>query len=1134
MAFALYSVAVVPWVEGKSRKASTAAAFANLVTGPSSTDRYIRELTNLGFPPNSWELDKPTVLRTPQATILLKDFQKRGDSSLHIKPCTLVFYGAGRDAENAERGPTILQARDGAILSFDKPISLQKLSFDGKISGGKLVGDIRILSAGGKNSEDLVLVTSNVEIKDKLIFTRDRVTMRLGKNYASGYDLKLTLSEDKEDETSNSLAPSSMAASDASLRETKGDEKPKDSDAKMDWIEELSHVSLGRLEVLQIPVDDAMFASLTAGTSPRASMGDSSANRLTQPNAPAGLKQLSMLEVRCAGPLHFDLKQMVATLEKNVVITRQSNNKPNDTLRADQLSMHFVRTPASQASATSLSSGEQQQRAFFRGAKGDYEAAASTFAPEGQQSPAIDLNGLTLDRLVAFGSPLVLDARSESAYVETKYLDYDFDAKQIKLLSYNPSATRQNEPSKPVIVRNASHHFESHAIEVTQGSDISQTRVIAHGAGRYAGQIDASADGSTEQVFASWSNGLALQPESHPQSEGRRQLLKVQGDATVRAPSFGELLSDNVDLLLQYVQIGTKIDGSPVLEPAPLRMQSYSENGRPTTIRSPQVNGTLSSVAVNFVEPTNNPGIQIPGLSAPRANAPSTTQGGLPARIEAPVGRYQRNPQPEQSESPPPSYTISGGNVTAWVEPSTRSVQRLLVTGQTRLKQDATSAVAGTKPNDPVNIEGTLIDLQVDPFGRPLVQMKGSPAIIKSADMHVIGTEVQLRGDENRLYIPGPGEITMTYQADALSSLVAGANGAASQQPARGAIDNFANYQDRLINPPQPPKPIKIGWTKHLVFDGQTAQLTGEVTALGDDLAMRTEDLEVVLKQRIDFAQMAELLSSRQELDVAPELAKLTAKSTVFAGHRQRDALGNVESYQQLVTQNLTLDAETGDLQATGPGWVTLTTTPDKLPSAIGDLQPNKRSQSRTASAKSSDRPSRKRDGLRQLSLNFEKQLQANMHRRQLGMYDNIQGWFGPVARWEDRVDPSQVNQLGEEEFTLACNQLSVFESPTAPRLDPLDPKSRKPFELIADHGAFVAAQLYSARGNQITFDEHKGIFTMRGLPGQPAKFWQRNSPTERSKLDGKARIIQYNVKTGVAQATMSDVEIDLPNSTRK
>ena len=36
---------------------------------------------------------------------------------------------------------------------FDKPISLQKLSFDGKISGGKLVGDIRILSAGGNDSE---------------------------------------------------------------------------------------------------------------------------------------------------------------------------------------------------------------------------------------------------------------------------------------------------------------------------------------------------------------------------------------------------------------------------------------------------------------------------------------------------------------------------------------------------------------------------------------------------------------------------------------------------------------------------------------------------------------------------------------------------------------------------------------------------------------------------------------------------------------------------------------------------------------------------------------------------------------------------------------------------------------------
>ena len=135
------------------------------------------------------------------------------------------------------------------------------------------------------------------------------------------------------------------------------------------------------------------------------------------------------------------------------------------------------------------------------------------------------------------------------------------------------------------------------------------------------------------------------------------------------------------------------------------------------------------------------------------------------------------------------------------------------------------------------------------------------------------------------------------------------------------------------------------------------------------------------------------MLSSKEKLEVTPELAKLTAKSPVIAGNRQRDAMGKVESYQQLVTQNLTLDVESGDLLAAGPGWVTLTMTPDKLPSTTQLLQPSK------------PRAETKSDtGLRQLSLNFEKQLQANVHRRELTMHDNIQGWLGVVPRWEDQV----------------------------------------------------------------------------------------------------------------------------------
>ncbi len=444
LAFGVYSFAVVPLVEreaSSSESVKKVVAIAQLAAGRTATDRYVRELSELGFPANSWELQKPTVLRSPQMTILLKDFTQQSDGSLHIRPCTLVHYPTGRDDHDRKRGPTIMRAPDGAILYFDRKIDLKTFSFDAKIAGGKLVGDIQIISVGGKDSEDFQLVTRDVEILDKRIFTRELVKLQMGKTYMQGRELTLTRNQDVRDESPDTRSVGSVAGSDSVADKSSKAKEDKDG---FDWMSELSHLSLRQLDVLRVETEDGELFKSFANRPAAKEVDDVAVS-----NSDAMQKKTpTIMEVACSGPIHFDLRDLVATVEDNVTITHQVQNKPVDTLRAEQLSLHFVRQSKSQQNETRSQSG------------GSSSAKGGKVILEGKGD-----SGLALNRIVAFGRPLVIDAKSEGAYVETRHLEHNFASNRIKLRSYNPFAPRPNiNLAKPVVIRNEDHQISAPAL----------------------------------------------------------------------------------------------------------------------------------------------------------------------------------------------------------------------------------------------------------------------------------------------------------------------------------------------------------------------------------------------------------------------------------------------------------------------------------------------------------------------------------------------------------------------------------------------------------------------------------------------------------------------------------------------
>jgi len=978
-AFGLYSLCVVPFVEPSGRKDDVATTEAPLADASRSTDRFVRELSPL-FPEGSWELNQPKVLHTDQATILLQEFNQLQDGSLHVKPCTLVFFGDKPDEDDT--GPTIMQAPEGAILAFDEPLDIASGNF-GKPVAGRLVGPIRIFRAGGENADDLELVTSNVEISNRQVSTREQVIFRLGNTYGSGSELRLTRSESDDND----------------------EEDPSEDSHKL--IDDLGHIELQRLEVLRFRVEqDDLFQSLAR---PGSLAATAAAPTSPTPNNNASPTP-NEVEVRSDGPMHLDLKLLIATIEDNVTIIRQEQGQQPDTLRAGRLSMHFARNKN-----------------------------PKPVNPQGTEKES----SIELTRLIADGNPLVIDAKSKSAYVESKHLEYDFGTRQIKLrggiIDYEGVIPGQPKQRKSVQVklRGPTYQIVAPSVEFENNTDPTQWSMLAAGAGQFVG----SPDGRSE-MRASWSRGLRMAP-----GQGR-QILRIDGNASVQAPGMGSIGAEGIELWLRQEkkQVSTRLDGTPVFEttPVPERLITESRAGGKTQIDSPQFRGSLEKMEIRFEADPHPVRNATPNNFARRRPSERPTQ------------------VPLTNEKAEPTYRIEGGDLTAWVDPNTREVRRMMVRGQSRIIEDSPS-------QRPFELQGTAIDLTLL-AGVPVATITGTPAVMRSPELDVVGNTIEFDGARNDIRIPGAG----TMKVQATSDL----------------LGKTANQPINRLAPPKETTPIEIEWQKGLHFDGEVVSVSGDVQATGDDLAFSANEVSITLDQIVD-------LSNLNSGKVRPELKFLSARGRVEAAVGSRDELGNVESYQRVLARNLEVDFRSGDLEASGPGRVSFTSAEPMLPSmGAAPSQP--------APAKPST-PTNSEGELSHLSIAFQIKIKGNLHRREAQLFDNIRMWFGPVTNWEDVADPQQRGPLREKDVWMSCSELFVLESPTA-----APGPTRKPIELLARGDAYVEGQLYAAKGHQIKYAEDKDMLTFEGDLRRPAKLWQRKSVGEPTTTSGSVRRIRY------------------------
>ena len=259
----------------------------------------------------------------------------------------------------------VLRCLDGANVKFDKPM---RDVFNGgsKIESARLTGPVRISrppSAPDKRDE-LEVLTSNIQVDKKRIYTLDDVNFRFGSNQGSGRNLLIDLEHD-----------------------TAGSEAVKD----FSNIKGVRRLELAFLDRLRIEPQENRHLSI---------VDDENNTAIADHPAPSKGKLFSNhnspLEITCDGPFVFEFDSMTASFVDQVVA--QQVDSFQDNIKCDQLVLTFAgdAEPEPTPDASGLVAPEQEPDSKFK-----------------------------LKNFVAIGKPAIVTSRSRSAKVSAEYLRFD-------------------------------------------------------------------------------------------------------------------------------------------------------------------------------------------------------------------------------------------------------------------------------------------------------------------------------------------------------------------------------------------------------------------------------------------------------------------------------------------------------------------------------------------------------------------------------------------------------------------------------------------------------------------------------------------------------------------------------------
>ncbi|MBX7164948.1 MAG: hypothetical protein K1X74_01245 [Pirellulales bacterium] len=562
-----------------------------------------------------------------------------------------------------------------------------------------------------------------------------------------------------------------------------------------------------------------------------------------------------------------------------------------------------------------------------------------------------------------------------------------------------------------------------------------------------------------QQVEAHWTQDLRLRPD---QQNPAAYVLSVRGEAHLAAVGLGSLDAGEIHAWL--------LEAPPEYSPAAqvaATMQIAAATGAPLPTPPVSPNSPALRLVPDKLRATNNVHVESPRLVT-HANllelwfenlpvtAPALPEGGpaLGPIAALPTGPVQGAGNPPQAAStardqaatnpatdaPASRLQVRGDTLKAkvLVRGTQTQLSNLVLAGNVRL--DEIDRRDTTQP--PVLIEANHLHVDQSDPAHGHVTITGEPAHVKARGLVLDGAQIHLEQQSDHLWVDGAGHMVLPVDRDLQG------------QPA--AVQQM----------------LDLLWAGRMDFNGQEAQFERDVIAQLSGQTLRTANLRVHLDAPLDFENPG---SSRPNLDWLQCAGGVEMENRTFNGNQPT-------SIAKLSLVDLHLEQRTGELQGAGPGGLSVVRlggddAAARLPGANGlpILGPPPGAPPGSA-------------GLSYLGVRFQGKMTGNLQRRTTTFHEQVRVAYGPVARWDESLDPDNPGPLRPRDILLNCQQLTAtqVDSPTG---------GERSFELEATGNPFVEGQQFTARGQRLAYVEAKDILVLAGSGRQLAELNVQRQP---------------------------------------
>jgi hypothetical protein len=585
-----------------------------------------------------------------------------------------------------------------------------------------------------------------------------------------------------------------------------------------------------------------------------------------------------------------------------------------------------------------------------------------------------------------------------------------------------------------------------------------------------AGSLEARNPAGEVQLVARWSDWARMGPQG---DQGKLQLLTMQGDAKVDQPGKGAFQADRLKVWLM-----PNPSAAPSEAPAspidagnwiPTRIEGVGH----VAVDSDQFAIKASSRLDMTFEDAPPPEIGVPGTDPTgRSIDPRAKRVGNQKAASASAGD---SASPAKSNAPKPMSHLNAELV---------RIKAIRVGDRTDVSEVETEGhVEFEQPpaepgGDAILVRGDTLNLKrvLDKY---YLQVTGRTAHVELNTMRVDGDRVSIDQPTGTAWVDGKGQMV---------------------------IVSDTSFDGKKL---AAPSEMTISWGSRMFFDGLEAEFGGGVEAQQGENRLKCQSLVAKLTERMDIAAPKKREASGAKIRELICTNAVVLDNYEFANER-------LEKYEHLECIRLDFSNESGQMTATGPGFVRsymrgsaeLAPGPGAAPAKAPAAKPAKNDA----------------DKLILTEVHFEERLTADRVQQIANFKGHVELVRAPVNDITDLLNP---DSLGPNGMRIASEQLEMGTK--------RGPEDRPYNVMVAEKKVSVESDVFHGVGDRVSYNQLLERIIFESLRGSPATFYRVTKRGVEPDMTSAFKIIYFiredRVKVeGATTIDLREREADVKN----